>query len=142
MSGQYDDILYLPHHISPTRPQMSMEDRAAQFSPFSALTGYDAAIRETGRLTDNRTELTDDELIALDRKYQMLMEQLEDEPNVRFICFQPDDRKAGGAYVTVSGVVKKVDAFERSVCLTDGRKIPMDDIVDIVMEESAVRFGK
>lgn len=86
----------LPHHVSKTRPQMPMSDRAAQFAPFAALTGYDAAIKETGRLTDERIELDVEALSALDMKYQLLMEAHDEAPEVTITYFQPDERKAGG----------------------------------------------
>ena len=94
--NQYEDIINLPHHVSPTRPQMPMSDRAAQFAPFAALTGYDAAIKETGRLTDEKIELDEEALTALDMKYQFLMDALDDAPEVTITYFQPDERKAGG----------------------------------------------
>lgn len=131
---QYDDIINLPHYVSPTRPRMSMIDRAAQFSPFAALTGYDAAIRETGRLTDQRIELSEDSRAALDRKQQLLVECLADHPEVSVTYFIPDERKSGGAYVTVTGIVKKVDDYQRLLLLTDGTKIPLDDILDLESE--------
>lgn len=76
MNNRYDEIINLPHHVSKTRPQMPMSDRAAQFAPFAALTGYDSAIKETGRLTNERIELDEEALTALDRKYQLLMDVL------------------------------------------------------------------
>lgn len=130
-NDQYNDIIDLPHHVSATRPRMSMIDRAAQFSPFAALTGYDAAIKETGRLTDRRIELTEDSRVALDRKQQLLMDNLADRPKVSVTYFVPDERKSGGAYVTVTGQVKKVDEFERLLILTEGTKIPLDEIQDL-----------
>ena len=99
MSGQYEDIINLPHHVSATRPQMSMIDRAAQFSPFAALTGYDAAIKETGRLTDEKIEMDEEALNILNMKFQILVDSLDDEPEVTFTYFKPDERKAGGAYI-------------------------------------------
>ena len=131
---QYDDIINLPHYVSPTRPRMSMIDCAAQFSPFAALTGYDAAIKETGRLTDQRIELSEDSRAALDRKQQLLVECLADHPEVSVTYFIPDERKSGGAYVTVTGIVKKVDDYQRLLLLTDGTKIPLDDILDLESE--------
>lgn len=131
---QYDDIIDLPHYVSSIRPRMSMIDRAAQFSPFSALTGYDAAIMETGRLTDKRIELTEEFRAVLDRKQQVLMDDLSDHPEVSVTYFVPDERKSGGAYVTVTGIVKKVDDYQRLLLLTDGTKIPLDDILDLESE--------
>lgn len=128
---QYDDIIDLPHHVSAARPRMSMIDRAAQFSPFAALTGYDAAIKETGRLTDDRIELSEESRAALDGKQQLLLDNLADRPEVSVTYFVPDEWKSGGAYVTVTGRVKKVDKFERLLILTDGTKIPLDEIQDL-----------
>ena len=128
---QYDDIIDLPHHISATRPRMSMIDRAAQFSPFAALTGYDAAIRETGRLTDARIELSDDKKVILDGKLQILLEQLAQRPEVTITYFEPDHKKAGGAYVSVTGVVKKIDEFQRSIVLEEGTGIAIEQVYEI-----------
>ena len=127
----YEDIINLPHHVSSKRPQMSMLDRAAQFSPFAALTGYDDAIHETGRLTDEKIELDEEALTALDMKYQILMDAFDDAPEVTITFFQPDKRKAGGKYLTATGAVKKVDDFERRITMQDGAKIPMDDVLSI-----------
>jgi hypothetical protein len=132
--GKYEDIINLPHHVSTTRPQMSMMDRAAQFSPFAALTGYDAAIKETGRLTDEKIVMDEEALNILNMKFQILARSLDDEPEVTFTYFKPDERKAGGAYLTVSGVVKKIDDFERMIVMRNGTKIPMDDVLDFDME--------
>ena len=128
---QYDDILNLPHHVSATRPQMSMINRAAQFSPFAALTGYDAVIRETGRLTDRRVELSEDTRTNLDRKQQLLSDRLAEHPEVSVTYFIPDERKTGGAYVTVTGNVKKLDGLQRIIVLTDGTMIPLDEILEL-----------
>ena len=131
MNGKYDKIMGLPHHVSKTRPQMPMSDRAAQFAPFAALTGYDAEIKETGRLTDERIELDVEALSALDMKYQLLMEALDEAPEVTITYFQPDERKAGGKYVSAVGAVKKIDDFERRITMRDGTRIPMDDVLSI-----------
>ena len=131
MNNRYDEIINLPHHVSKTRPQMPMSDRAAQFAPFAALTGYESAIKETGRLTDERIELDEEALTALDRKYQLLMDTLDDAPEVTIIYFQPDERKAGGQYVSATGTVKKVDTFGRRILLQDGTRIPLDSVYDL-----------
>ncbi len=131
MNNRYDEIMELPHHVSTTRPQMPLSDRAAQFAPFAALTGYDSAIKETGRLTDERIELDEEALTALDRKYQLLIEALDDAPEVTIIYFQPDERKAGGQYVSATGTVKKVDTFGRRILLQDGTRIPLDSVYDL-----------
>lgn len=130
-SVQYEDIINLPHHVSPTRPQMPMSDRAAQFSPFAALTGYDAAIKETGRLTDTKIELDDEGLNDLNAKFRFLVEHLKDEPEVSITYFKADERKAGGAYLEATGIVKKLDDFERLITMQDGEKISMDNILSI-----------
>ena len=131
MNGKYDEIMGLPHHVSKTRPQMPMSDRAAQFAPFAALTGYDSAIKETGRLTDERIELDVEALSALDMKYQLLMKAHDEAPEVTITYFRPDERKAGGKYVSAVGAVKKIDDFERRITMQDGAKIPMDDVLSI-----------
>ena len=128
---KYNTIMNLQHHVSKTRPQMPMSDRAAQFAPFAALTGYDSAIKETGRLTAERIELDEEALTALDMKYQLLMDALNEAPKVTITYFQPDERKAGGKYITATGAVKKVDDFERRITMQDGAKIPMDDVLSI-----------
>ena len=129
--NKYDEIMGLPHHVSKTRPQMPMSDRAAQFAPFAALTGYDSAIKETGRLTDEKIELDEETLTVLDRKYQLLMDALDEAPAIEITYFKPDERKAGGEYVSAIGAVKKVDDFERLITMQDGTKIPMDDVLSI-----------
>lgn len=130
MSGKDDDIINLPHHVSPTRPQMSMINRAAQFSPFQALTGYEDAILETGRLTDDRIVMTEDKLDALNAKYRLLMDTIGTDLEVSITYFKPDDRKAGGIYLTERNVVKKVDTYNRRILMRNGTCIPMDDIFD------------
>ena len=127
----YDDIIHLPHHVSKTRSQMSMEDRAAQFSPFAALTGYDAAILETGRLTEDKLELGEETQAILDRKQRYLAEIIDTKPEITVTYFVPDEKKSGGAYSTVRGFLKRIDEYERELVLTDGRKIQLDAIFDI-----------
>ena len=127
MTGKYDAILHLPHHVSKKHPPMPMADRAAQFAPFAALTGYDAAIRENARLTQERIDPAEAELAALDRRFRLLQEQ----PEVRLTRFRPDERKSGGAYETVSGIVKQIDLIARRIRLLDGTDIPMDDVLTL-----------
>lgn len=136
MQNNYDDIIDLPHHVSATRPQMFMMDRAAQFSPFAALTGYDAAIKETARLTDQKIDLDDYEKEEINDKIQLITEHLGEDFEVVITYFQPDSRKAGGAYVDAVGIVKKIDEYDRVIILQDGKKIPIDDILDIDMSGS------
>lgn len=134
MNTQYDDIIHLPHHVSKTRPQMSMLDRAAQFSPFAALTGYDDAIKETGRLTDAKVEIGEEVREVLDRKQQHLQDIIADRPEITITYFVPDEKKAGGSYRSLTGTLKRIDYYERIFVLTDGTKIPLDEIVDIESE--------
>ena len=131
MSTPYDDILHLPHHVSEKHPPMSRLDRAAQFSPFAALTGYEAAVKETARLTDRRIELDEGEKEAIDQRLTLVQERLPVPTEVTITYFIPDKKKAGGAYVNISGTVKKIDDYERMVILRDGTSIPIDDILHI-----------
>ena len=127
---QYKDIIHLPHHVSKTRPQMSMLDRAAQFSPFAALTGYDDAIKETGRLTD-KMELEEEAQELLDRKQQYLQKIIACRPEITVTFFVPDEKKAGGSYASCTGNLRRIDPVERLFVMADGRKIPLDEIADI-----------
>lgn len=131
MINLYDDIINLPHHTSTSRPHMSAHDRAAQFSPFAALTGYDAAITETGRLTDKRVELDEYRKADLNERLCKIQDQMDEQPEVSITYFQPDKKKSGGAYITVNGRVKKIDAYERTVVMQDDTKIPIDGIFEI-----------
>ncbi|MCC8128386.1 MAG: YolD-like family protein [Clostridiales bacterium] len=127
----YQDIIDLPHHVSATRPHMSMGDRAAQFSPFAALTGYDAAVQETARRTDRRAELDEEIKQDLSERLNLIQGNLAAAPVVEITYFVPDERKEGGAYNTVTGIVKKIDEYHRLVVLTDGTDIPIDEIIEI-----------
>ncbi len=129
--GCYDDIIDLPHHVSRSRKRMSVQDRAAQFSPFAALTGYDDAIREEARLTAGKAELAEDEKRELDQKYRYLQENIREKPQARITWFCPDARKEGGAYIRVTGRVTAVSALEQTLLLEDGTKIPFDDIMKL-----------
>lgn len=131
MSNSYDDIIDLPHPISQRHPRMPMIDRAAQFAPFQALTGYGDAIQETARLTDQKIELTEDEKLLLDMKLRELIKAIPDGPEAGFTYFKPDSKKDGGTYVSVTGIVKKVDSLERIVLLDNGMVIPIDAILII-----------
>lgn len=126
----YEDIIRLPHHVSAKHPPMPMSDRAAQFSPFAALSGYDAAVEETARLTDQKAEMSEEDAALLNEKLLFLSNALPSPP-VRITYFQPDARKAGGAYVTITAAVKTIDTVERILKMTDGRTIPIDDLWEI-----------
>ena len=129
ISHRYDDMIDLPHHVSEKHPHMPMLDRAAQFSPFAALTGYDAAIVETARLTDQKRELTEEQKQVINKDLHELQKRIKSDPLVTVTFFQPDDRKSGGAYRTVTGNAKKVDAYHDMLLLTDGTAIPFDSIL-------------
>lgn len=131
MINQYDDIINLSHHVSTKHPQMPPIDRAAQFAPFAALTGYDAAVKETARLTDERIELDEYTMDALRDRLQMIADRLEENPEITVTYFQPDAKKEGGAYITAAGTVKKIDEYEQAVVMTHGTAIPFDEIVSI-----------
>ena len=135
MTGQYDDIIHLPHHRSKRRSHMSLQDRAAQFSPFAALTGFDSAIEETGRLTDSRVELEEYGRSILDRKLAFLLDHIQDQPQVSVTYFCPDTRKSGGTYREVSGRVRKIDLYRQIITMTDGREISIEEIVEIGLEK-------
>lgn len=129
---KYEDMLDLPHHQSAYRPQMTMENRAAQFSPFAALVGYGDAVKETARLTDRESELDEQALERLDEKLQRLELLPESrEVELEITRFIPDARKSGGRYEMVIGMVRNIDAYRRVLKLTDGNEIPVEQIVDM-----------
>lgn len=128
MKGPYDDIIHLPHPVSKTHSRMSMIERAAQFSPFAALTGYGAAIKETARLTDRKLELDEETQALLDLRQHFLLEHLAQRPEVTITYFEPDAHKEGGSYQTITARVKKLDEYQRLLILEGGRSIPLDDI--------------
>ena len=131
MTEDYSDIINLPHHVSHNHPQMPMMARAAQFAPFAALTGYDAVIHETARLTDKQVELEEYDNDRLNRIFSELMDSLEKHPMVTVSYFKPDEHKAGGAYMTVSGKLKKIDTYEQIMKMEDGTVIPIGSIMDL-----------
>lgn len=131
MAGKYDDIINLPHHVSSTHPHMSMTDRAAQFSPFAALTGYGDAVEETRRLTDAKVELDENKKVELNKRLQLIQARIMLHPIVEITYFLPDDRKDGGVYRTVTGAVRKIDEYVQEIVLMDQTRILLDDIVQI-----------
>lgn len=131
MDKKYREIINLPHHVSEKRPHMSMYDRAAQFSPFAALTGHEAAIDETARLTDTFIEPDEDEKQILDAKIHMLMDMIEEKPEVTVVYFRPDAKKSGGAYVSTTGCLKKINILTREITMSDGTVIPVDSVDEI-----------
>ena len=131
--SRYDDIINLPHHVSPTRKQISMHDRAAQFAPFAALAGYDDAVAETARLTENRPELDEQEQRAINERLAHVAEHSDKQPQVFIRYFVPDERKSGGAIVEVSGIVRKISAADGTIVMADGCKIKANVIINLSM---------
>lgn len=131
MRKTYDDIIHLPHHVSAKHPHMSILDRAAQFAPFAALSGHNAALQETARLTHERIELDETAMDALRNRLQIIAEQLHEQAEIIITYFQPDLKKTGGAYITATGTVKKIDEYERVIIMVDGTVIPLDEIIGI-----------
>ena len=128
---KYKDIINLPHYKSKTRKHMSMIDRAAQFSPFSALTGHDDAINETGRIVYEKTDLDENAKSVLNEKLQMISDFIDDSPVVTVTYYKPDSRKKGGAYVSYTGNVIKIDINRRVIVFSDMSEIVIDDISEI-----------
>lgn len=126
--SRYDDIINLPHHVSKTRRPMSMENRAAQFAPFAALTGHGAAITETARLTSSRMELSQEMMRNLSRR---LAYALERQSPVTVTYFEPDAYKEGGRYVTASGMIRRVDDTDGAIVFSDKRRIRLADIYSL-----------
>lgn len=131
MNNNYDDIINLPHHVSVKHPHMSIESRAAQFAPFAALTGFDDDVKETARLTSKKIELDDEAKSILDNKIRFILDHILSRPLVSFTYFVPDVKKDGGKYVSVTGVVKKIDSFRGVIILENLTEIPINDIVSI-----------
>ena len=130
----YEDIVDLPHHVSKKHPQPTMADRAARFTPFAAITGYEEMVLEEARVTDERIEMDESSKAALNEKLNMILEFIDEQPEVSITYFEPDKRKAGGAYVTVTGTVKRIDEYEHLVIMTDGKKINIDEIYNLQSE--------
>ena len=131
ISHKYDDIINLPHHVSKKHPQMSLHDRAAQFSPFAALTGHKAAINETARLTDEKQILSEDVIAKLNEQLNLIKENIGTNQTVTITYFVPDDKKSGGAYISHTGVVKKIDEYYHTFILTDKSVIPIEQISEM-----------
>ena len=131
MSWKYDDILHRTHPTSTKHPRMPISERAAIFSPFAALTGHAGAIAETARLTERKMELDEDARAELDRRQAVLLEHIEEQPEVTVTWFCPDEKKSGGAYVVTTGRLKKVDNAAGTLKLADGLTVSLDEIVDL-----------
>lgn len=136
--GNYDDIIDLPHHEPKSHPRMSMYARAAQFAPFAALTGHSDVIQEMARTTNHEAELLDDCVQTLNRKMQVLRQQLDKRPVITITYFSPDGKKTGGEYLCSTGYVKKIDDYERTLSMSDGSVIPFYRIFDL--ESDSIDF--
>lgn len=128
---KYEDIMDAQRPVSPKHPAMAAGERAAQFSPFSALTGYDDVIEEAARLTQNSVELDEGNITAINAALVRLQARISDAPVATITYFCPDERKAGGAYHKITGGIKKIDLHENYILLTDGRKIPLVHLRDV-----------
>lgn len=135
----FSDIMNLPHHVSAKRRQMPLADRAAQFSAFAALTGYDEEIDETARLTDTREAMSEDDIAELDAAFQRLLSLESEQPTVTVSYYQPDERKEGGKNVIYIGVFRHFDATENKLIFTDSTRIPVQNISSIINEDISER---
>ena len=131
MSHKYDDLISQPHHTSSKRPRMPTHDRAAQFAPFAALTGYQEVIGETSRLTTEKVELGDDLKEELNQKLQQLSDMLDQQPAVTLTYFQPDERKEGGTYQAITGIIQKIDGSHGIITFANGIIIPISDVFSL-----------
>lgn len=127
----YEDIVNLPRHISKVHPQATMADRAARFSPFAAISGYEDMVKEVARVTEERIDITDATKELLNEKMNMIIEFLDEQPEVTITYFEPDKKKDGGAYVSITGTVKRIDEYERIVLMSNDKKIRIDEIYAI-----------
>ena len=127
----YEDIVNLPRHISKVHPQATMADRAARFSPFAAISGYEDMVKEAARVTEERIDITDAAKELLNEKLNMIIEFLDEEPEVTITYFEPDKKKDGGAYISITGTVKRIDEYERIVLMSDDKKIRTEEIYAI-----------
>ena len=129
--SRYDDIINRKYEGSTTHKRMSLENRAAQFAPFAALTGHDAAINETARLTAERIELSVEEQRLLSERLNIVLDRLTEQPTLTFVVFQPDTQKSGGRYISITGIVKKYDEYEKVIILTNGKRVMIEDVISI-----------
>lgn len=127
----YEDVIHLPHHVSKNHRHMSPAERAAQFSPFAALTGFDAEVREAARLTNQKIELTEEQQAILDERLRLLEDIGPGYPAALFTYFKPDIRKDGGSYISITGHLRKLDRIGRNIILADGSSIPVDDLLEV-----------
>ena len=131
LNHKYTDMLNLPHPVSESHPRMTIQNRAAQFAPFAALTGYEDAVKEASRLTDEKVDLDENSKELLDEKLQFIGEHLKEQPEISITYFEPDEKKEGGAYRTLTDCVKKIDFYTQTVVLQNGTQIQIKDIMEI-----------
>ena len=131
MSCKYDDIINLPHHVSKNHPQMSIHDRAAQFSSFAALSGFEDSIAETGRIVDQKIELDDDAKEIINREINEIEASLTEEPKIKVIYFCKDKRKDGGTYLSYEGVPRRIDHVYKQIIFKSRKVIDIEDIIEI-----------
>ena len=136
----YNDIINLPHHVSKTHPRMSLHDRAAQFSPFAALTGHEEEINELARLTEKKLELDEDEKIRINEKLQFIKNNIDKDITVTFTYFVPDVKKAGGEYRKITGKVKKINIYEHKIIMSEGMIINIEDIIDVDIMKKFIKL--
>ena len=134
-SDKYNDIINLPHHVSEKHARMTIEERSAQFAPFSALTGYNDVIKETARETNNRIEINEEQKIILNKKLLLIKEKIHNKPKIAVTYFIPDVKKNGGKYIEVTENVVKIDEYERKIILGNGEKVPIEEIIEISLKE-------
>lgn len=127
----YEDIINLEHHTSKKHPNMSITDRAAQFSPFAALTGHEEALKETERLTDYKIELEDELKDRLDEKIKIIIDKIEQKPEITITYYIPDEKKSGGKYAEETGCIVKIDSINGNIYMDNGKKIKVEDIIDL-----------
>lgn len=130
--GKYDDIINMPHHVSTKHPRLSMEQRTAQFAPFAALSGFEDAIDETSRITEDRIELNEEEKLKIDNILQKLKNEISKRPKATITYFVPDIRKSGGEYLTKIGNLKRIDEFRQLIIFEDKTEIPIKEVVEII----------
>lgn len=128
---KYEDMLLMHHPVSENHPRMPLADRAAQFAPFAALTGYEEEVNETARLTDQRIELDEYEKSVLDQRLQYIRQCLKSEPEIAVTYFEQDERKTGGHYHSVTGVAEKIDDARRCIVMRNKTRIPIEDILEL-----------
>lgn len=127
---KYDEIINLSRPKS-KHPQMTLEQRSAQFAPFAALTGYEGQIKETARLTDKRLELDEEAKSILDTKIQIIKEKIAQQPQIEITYFVPDNKKDGGRYETVNSIIRKIDEYYNKIIMNNGISIDIGEIIDI-----------